>query len=240
MCDQSQADLTGPARLGPPWLSNTVEIAVEPGYLSRRRVLRGAAGAGISVAGLLLGGCSALPFGAPTRVRRIGFLSGGQAASPGSQSSLEAFRAGLRDLGRVDGQDVVVEARYWGDTPEQADALAAELVRLPVEVIVAFGSRDAHAARQATSTIPIVMMAITDPVGQGLVASLARPGGNVTGQSSGTVELTGKRLEMLKELVPGLGGWPSSGSRATRPTCPSGRRCSRLSRDSGWSRSRLP
>jgi putative transposase len=105
---------------------------------------------------------------------------------------------------RVDGQDVAIEFRYWGDAPDRAAELAAELVALPAEVIVAVGSRDAHAARQATAATPIVMVGITDPVGQGLAASLARPGGNVTGQSSGAVELTGKRLELLKEVAPGL------------------------------------
>ena len=169
---------------------------------SRRRFLGG------SLATISLGlaaGCGIRPpWGSPARPRRIGYLSGGQGNPPGTIGTLERFRAGLHELGWVEGQNVTIEARWWGDTPDRAVELAADLVALPVDVIMAFGSHDAHVARQATATIPIVMMGLTDPVGQGLVASLARPGGNITGLSSGTVELTGKRLELLKEIVPGL------------------------------------
>ncbi len=133
----------------------------------------------------------------PTKVYRIGQLT------PGHQSpSWEAFRQGLRDLGYVEGQNLVIEYRNAERNLERLPDLAAELVRLQVDVIVAGGASAIRAAQHATRTIPIVMAGTSDAVAAGFVASLARPGGNITGLSDLSVELPGKRLELLKEAVP--------------------------------------
>ena len=125
----------------------------------------------------------------------------------GSRSESEpltaAFRQGLRDLGYVEGQNIAVEFR-WADLPQRLPDLATDLVRGKVDIIVTQGTPAAQAAKRATSTIPIVMATSGDPVRIGLVASLARPGGNVTGNSMLATELSGKRLELLKEIVPGV------------------------------------
>jgi putative tryptophan/tyrosine transport system substrate-binding protein len=133
------------------------------------------------------------------KVSRIGVLSNNS-----SFHYLEHFRQGLRDLGYVEGQNIVVEYHFaeWQD--ERLTALAAELVQLPVDVLVTLAASATRVARQATTTIPIVFIIVNDPVGQGFVASLARPGGNVTGLSTLSSELSGKRLELLQEAVPGL------------------------------------
>ena len=130
------------------------------------------------------------------KVWRIGYLDAGVAGGN------EAFRQGLRDLGYVEGQHLTIESRYAEGHLERLPELAAELVRLPVDIIVTGGDNAARAAQHATRTIPIVLAAGSDPVGLGLVASLARPGGNLTGLSIMSVELEGKRLELLKEAVP--------------------------------------
>jgi len=130
------------------------------------------------------------------KVWRIGYLI---AASGGIH---EAFRQGLRDLGYVEGQNLTIEYRHADTQRDRLPDLAAELVRLPVDILVAPGENAARAAQQATHTIPIVLAAGRDPVGSGLVASLARPGGNLTGLSLMGTELEGKRLELLKEAVP--------------------------------------
>ena len=137
------------------------------------------------------------------KVPRIGVLANNSLASA-SLHYLEPFRQGLRDLGYVEGQNIAVEYRFaeWQD--ERLTALAAELVQLPVDVLVTLAAPATRVARQATTTIPIVFMIVNDPVGQGFVASLARPGGNVTGVSTLSSELSGKRLELLQEAVPGL------------------------------------
>ena len=135
-----------------------------------------------------------------TNVHRIGRLSAGSSTEP--NPNLEAFRQGLRELGYVEGQNLIIESRYAEGSEERLPDLAAELVRLQVEVIVAGGSSTIRAAQHATRTIPIVMAVSYDPVGRGLVASLARPGGNTTGVSTLGAELPGKRLELLKETVP--------------------------------------
>ena len=137
----------------------------------------------------------------PTKIPRIGYL-GGSAAS--NLARREAFRQGLRELGYVEGKNIVIEWRYSEGQPDRERAHAAELVRLKVDVIVTVGSNPTRAAKQATSTIPIVMAQDPDPVGNGFVASLARPGGNITGLSNLGPELSGKRLELLKEVVPRL------------------------------------
>ena len=136
------------------------------------------------------------------KVARIGYLSPNLAADPIVQ---EAFGQGLRDLGYVEGRNVVIEYRDAEGKFERLPALAAELVALKVDVIVAApGTLAARVAKQATRTIPIVFAVVGDPVGSGLVTSLARPGGNVTGLSNLASELVGKRLELLKQAVPGV------------------------------------
>jgi putative ABC transport system substrate-binding protein len=134
------------------------------------------------------------------KVYRVGRL---QPASPIEPNPLlEAFRQSLRALGYVEGQNLVLEVRSAEGSPERLHELAAELVRLPVDVIVAAGSQAIRAAQHATRTIPIVMAAPPDAVAEGFVASLARPGGNITGLSWLGAMLPGKRLELLKETVP--------------------------------------
>jgi putative ABC transport system substrate-binding protein len=138
----------------------------------------------------------------PAKVARIGYLSPNVAANPRQH---EAFRQGLRDLGYVEGRNVVIEYRDAEGKLERVPALAAELVALKVDVIfVGGGTRVTLAAMQATKTIPIVFTGVGDPVTSGLVTNLARPGGNVTGLSGLGPELVGKRLELLKQAVPGV------------------------------------
>jgi putative ABC transport system substrate-binding protein len=137
----------------------------------------------------------------PTKVPRIGYLTGGSLSSQSYRT--EAFRQGLRDLGYVEGKNIVIEWRAWETNAGRRPALAAELVSLKVDVIVAVGPGDTRAVREATATIPIVTIQAGDP-GIGFVASLARPGGNITGLSTLSPELSGKRLELLKEVVPKL------------------------------------
>src|SRR5579864_836061 len=136
-----------------------------------------------------------------TSLPRIGFLD--IVRADGSHSGLDSLLAGLRDLHRIEGETIVVERRFVDYRPELLRAAAAELVALRVAVIVAFAPT-ISAAMEATSTIPIVMRATIDPVAAGYVKSLARPGGNVTGVSSYSGSLYGKRLQLLRDLVPGL------------------------------------
>jgi len=136
------------------------------------------------------------------KVPRIGFLSGSPPSS--IKARTEAFRQGLRDLGYVEGKNIVIEWRSGEGKRDRFPAVAADLVRLKVDLIVTAGPLVTRAAKQATSTIPIVMAQDPDPVGNGFVASLARPGGNITGLSSLAPGLTGKQLELLKEIVPKL------------------------------------
>ena len=135
----------------------------------------------------------------PGRIPRIGFLL---PYSPGPDARVEAFRQGLREFGYVEGQNVAIEYRWADGRFEQLPALAEDLVRLKVDVIVAAVTQASLAAKRATGAIPIVMVAVSDPVGSGLVASLARPGANITGTSSMTAEVVGKQLELLKQTVP--------------------------------------
>ncbi len=138
----------------------------------------------------------------PKKVHRIGFIT---TAFPASiEHLLEGFKQGLREHGYVEGQNVLLELRYGEAKAEQLPILAADLVRLKVDVIVAIPNPAIEAVRQATQTIPIVMPIGSDPVGAGFAASLARPGGNITGLSAYSPELNGKRLELLKESVPQL------------------------------------
>ena len=138
----------------------------------------------------------------PKKVPRIGFLA---TVSPSTISDrVEAFRQGLRELGYVEGKNIVIEYRSAEGRVDRLLDLATELVRLKMDVIVTSGPTPTRFAKEATDTIPIVMAQDGDPVGNGFVASLARPGGNITGLSSLAPELSGKRLELLKEIVPRL------------------------------------
>ena len=153
----------------------------------------------------LLGGAAAWPVAAlaqkPAKLPTIGFLG---ATSPSSWNQwVAAFAQRLRDLGWIEGRTVAIEYRWAEGRNERFAEIAAEFVRLKVDVIVTSGGAVA-ATKQATSTIPIVFAVANDPVGSGMVGSLARPGGNVTGMSQQQVDLAGKRLELLREVVPGL------------------------------------
>ena len=138
----------------------------------------------------------------PKKVPRIGYLLG--SLSAGDQARIEAFRQGLRELGYIEGKDIVIEYRSAEGKADRFPSLATELVRLGVNIIVSAGPLATRAAKEATSTIPIVMANDADPVGNGFVASLARPGGNITGLSNLTPEIGGKQLELLKEIIPKL------------------------------------
>jgi putative ABC transport system substrate-binding protein len=138
----------------------------------------------------------------PTKIPRIGYLAGAYPYANAART--DAFRQGLRELGYVEGKNIVIERRYADEKLDRLPALAAELVSLKVDVIVTAGPIPTRAAKEATTTIPIVMTNEGDPVGTGFVASLARPGGNITGLSTLAPELSGKRLELLKEIVPKL------------------------------------
>jgi len=152
----------------------------------------------------------------PKKIPRIGFLA---TVSPSTISDrVEAFRQGLRELGYVEGKNIVIEWRYEEGKADRLPPpdLAAELVRLKVDVIVTAGALVTRAAKEATSTIPIVMGQDTDPIGNGFVASLARPGGNITGLATLAPEISGKQLELLKETVPKLSRVAFLGA-STRP-----------------------
>ena len=125
------------------------------------------------------------------KVPRVGYLNPGSSSDPVSQRRLEAFRQGLRDLGYMEGQNIAIEPRWAEGQYDRYPALAADLVRLKVDVIVAMSGSATQAAQQATTTIPIVMSLVNDPVGSGLVPSLAHPGGNVTGTSVMSPDLLG-------------------------------------------------
>jgi putative ABC transport system substrate-binding protein len=155
---------------------------------------------------VIAGGLLAAPLAAEaqqaTKVTTIGYLSGPSLSA--NAARIEAFRQGLRELSYVEGKNIVIEWRSADGKLDRLPALAAELVRLKVAVIVTSGGALTRRAKEATSTIPIVMTNDPDPVGDGFVASLARPGGNITGLSTFAPELSGKRLEILREVVPKL------------------------------------
>jgi ABC-type uncharacterized transport system substrate-binding protein len=136
------------------------------------------------------------------KVPRIGLLSGADPA--GVMVLVEAFKLGMQELGYVEGKTFLLEARYADNRSERLPELARELLERKVDVIVASTDGPIAAVKRETHTIPIVMTNSTDPVGTGFVASLARPGGNVTGMSNISADLSGKRLELLREVVPGL------------------------------------
>jgi putative tryptophan/tyrosine transport system substrate-binding protein len=174
--------------------------------LSRRQLVVGAG------ASLLLGSCARLPWQSqqPARVPRVGVLN----AIP---SSAEAFRQGLHALGYVDGQNIALEFRSVGSREDLLPEAAADLVRLPVDVIVVGGDPPIRAAIEATDTIPVVMALSRDPVGSGFIASLARPGGTVTGLSYLSLQLTAKRLELLQQAVPRVARVGALGPPSTSP-----------------------
>jgi putative tryptophan/tyrosine transport system substrate-binding protein len=162
---------------------------------------------GTGAAGLgLLAGCGRLPWQGrhPTRVPRVGFLSPAAPDSPIYVTYLDAFRQGLQELGYIEDESIVIESRYAYGRDAILPELAAELVRLPVDVIVTLGTVATLAAKQATAAMAIVFGQAGDPVADGLVASLGRPGGNVTGLTNLGVDLSKKRLELLRDSVPGL------------------------------------
>jgi putative ABC transport system substrate-binding protein len=136
----------------------------------------------------------------PGKVPRIGFLSGRDPKTPGPY--IEAFRQGLRDLGYVEGKNILVEYRYAGGKLDQVPRLVAELVQLKLDILVAGFTLGIREAKEATKTIPIVMVATFDPVATGIIDSLARPGANITGFATLLRELSGKRLELIKEVIP--------------------------------------
>jgi ABC-type uncharacterized transport system substrate-binding protein len=138
----------------------------------------------------------------PKKVPHVGVLAGGSASS--DKARIDALRQGLRELGYMEGKNLVIEYAYADGKTNRLTELAARLVHLKVEVIVTAGPSATRAAKQATTTIPIVMAQDSDPVASGLAASLARPGGNITGLSRLSPELSGKQLELLKETVPTL------------------------------------
>jgi len=178
------------------------------GALSRRRFLHAVGGLGLgTLSAGLVSSCGLLPpqlrlAPAGQKVPRIGFL--GATTESAEAARLEAFRQGLRELGYAEGQTIAIEWRWAEGQFDRLPALAAELVSLDVELIVAGGSTSTRAAQGVTSTIPIVMAQAPDPLGSGFVASLARPGGNITGLSTLAPEISGKRLELLMGVVPHL------------------------------------
>jgi putative ABC transport system substrate-binding protein len=167
----------------------------------------------LTLCALLFALCSSAEAQQLTKVPRIGFLGASSASVLAAR--IEAFRQGLRDLGYVEGKNIVIEWRSAEGKLDRLPALAAELVRLKVDVIVTTGPAPTRPAKEATSTIPIVMAFDNDPVGNGFVASLARPGGNITGLSTLAPEISGKQLEVLKEIVPRLSRVAVLGSSTT-------------------------
>jgi len=155
-----------------------------------------------------LGAVLAVPLAAEAQqlgeAPRVGYISPGSPSDPLRQRRLEAFRQGLRELGYVDGRNVVVESRWAEGQYARYAVLAADLVRLKVAAIVTVGGAATRAVKQVTSTIPIVMSVVIDPIGSGLVTSLARPGGNLTGTSIMANDLITKQLELLKEVAPNV------------------------------------
>ena len=153
----------------------------------------------LTLCAMLFALCSFASAQQPTKIPRIGYVIG---SGPGPL--VEAFRQGLRDFGYIEGKNILVEYRYAEGNRDRIPGLVAELVQLKVDILVSPTGTAILAAKQATKTIPIIMVILLDPVATGLVDSLARPGGNITGISTLVRELGGKRLELLKEVVPGM------------------------------------
>jgi putative ABC transport system substrate-binding protein len=153
---------------------------------------------GLTLSALLFALCVSATAQQPKKIPRIGYLSGTGSEAP----TIVGFRRGLRDLGYIEGKNIQIEYRDTGVTQDRISKLVAELVQLPVDVLVVSTGSTIRAAKQATKTIPIVMVTTEDPVATGLIDTLARPGGNITGLTLLTRDLNGKRLELLKEMVP--------------------------------------
>jgi len=166
-------------------------------------------------------------------IPRIGFLSASSSSDPRTPHYLGAFREGLRELGYVEGQNIAIEYRWAEGKYDRLPGLAAELVSLKVDIIVATALPAIQAAKQATGTIPIVMTSSLDPVATGFAANLARPGGNITGLSAMAPEIVGKQLELLKELVPKVSRVALLGNPANPGTAPMVRRAQDAARELG-------
>jgi putative tryptophan/tyrosine transport system substrate-binding protein len=164
--------------------------------------MKKAEGLQILVALMLLVGAIMANAQQPTKLPRLGYLAA--VSRPAIAARQEAFQQGLRELGYLEGKNIIIEYRYAEGNPDRLPELAAELVRLKVDVIVTNSSLATRAAKAASTTIPIIMLQDNDPVGNGFVTSLARPGGNITGLAALDPELSGKRLELLKETIPKL------------------------------------
>ena len=157
---------------------------------------------GLTLSAMLFALCASAEAQQPKNIPRIGFLAVVPLATMSAR--VEAFRQGLRDLGYVEGKNIAIEWRSADGNPDRTATLAAELVQSKVDIIVTAGSSATRHAKAATVTTPIVMAQDGDPVANRFIASLARPGGNITGLSTLTPEISGKRLELLKEIVPKL------------------------------------
>jgi putative tryptophan/tyrosine transport system substrate-binding protein len=167
--------------------------------VSRRRFVQGAGLAGLG----LLGACGQVPGqAAPAKVHRVGWLA--LASANTSAASIDAFRQGMRDYGYVEGQNLIIEARYADGSPERAHLLATELVRMPVELIAVAGGPTVGAVRDATSAVPIVVGSAGDIIAGSYVTSLAHPDRNITGLTNPSAGPTAKRLQLLKEAAPGI------------------------------------
>jgi len=156
----------------------------------------------LAIYAMLFAFCFPIQAQQPKKIPRIGFVSAGSANDPGP--GLNAFRQGLRDLGYVEGKNIVIEYRFAEDKPDRLPVLVAELVGMKVDLIFAPSTNAALAAKNASRKIPIVFASVADPLANELVTNLARPGGNLTGPSQMSADLSGKRLELLKEVVPRL------------------------------------
>ena len=158
---------------------------------------------GVLLIGLVLASVHPAEAQQPTgKVKRIGFMATGSVSS--DRNRIDTFRRGLHDLGYIEEKNIAIEYRYAEGKPDRLPGLATELVRLKVDVIVVSVGTSAKAAKNATQVVPIVMTSVSDPIEIGVVDSLARPGGNITGLTTQAPELGGKRLELLKEIVPKL------------------------------------
>jgi len=169
-----------------------------------------------TLSAMLLALCMSAQAQQPKKVPRIGFLTND--SSTAFSAGDEAFRRGLRELGYVEGKNLVIEWRFGEGKVDRLAEMVAELVRLKVDVIVTGGPSATRSAKAATSTIPIVMATDPDPVASGFVASLAHPGGNITGLATLAPEISGKRLELLKEIVPKLSRVAVLGTSTTQGT----------------------
>lgn len=161
---------------------------------------------------MLVALCSSAAAQQPTKVPRIGYVAAASGSSSTMVARAEGFRQGLSKLGYVEGKNIVIEWRFAEGKVDRLTALVAELTRLKVDIILSGGPEPTRVSKEATVTIPIVMTQDPDPVGSRFVASLARPGGNITGLSTLSSELSGKRLELLKESPE----WRSSELQPTR------------------------